>query len=36
MSKELKLIPPSDIRVQSAIAPFQDATLKEHDFKDRK
>ena len=36
MSKELKLISPSDIRVQSAIAPFQDATLKEHDFKDRK
>ena len=36
MSKELKLIPPSDIRVQSAIAPFQDDMLKEHDFKDRK
>ena len=34
--KELKLIPPSDVRVQSAIAPFQDDTLKEHDFKDRK
>ena len=36
MSKELKLIPPSDVRVQSAIAPFQDDMLKEHDFKDRK
>ena len=36
MSKELKLIPPSDIRVQSAIAPFQDDMLKEHGFKDRK
>ena len=36
MSKELKLIPPSDPRVQSAIAPFQDDMLKEHDFKDRK
>ena len=36
MSKELKLIPPSDIRVQSAIAPFQEDMLKEHDFKDRK
>ena len=34
--KELKLIPPTDPRVQSAIAPFQDATLKEHGFKDRK
>ena len=34
--KELKLIPPSDPRVQSAIAPFQDDMLKEHDFKDRK
>ena len=31
----LKLIPPSDPRVQSAIAPFQDEMLKEHDFKDR-
>ncbi len=36
MSKELKLIPPSDPRVQSAIAPFTDDILKEHDFKDRK
>ena len=36
MSKELKLIPPSDPRVQSAIAPFSDDMLKEHDFKDRK
>ena len=34
--KELKLIPPTDPRVQSAIAPFQDDMLKEHDFKDRK
>jgi len=36
MSKELKLIPPTDPRVQSAIAPFSDDMLKEHDFKDRK
>ena len=36
MTKELKLIPPSDPRVQSAIAPFQEDTLKEHGFKDRK
>ena len=34
--KELKLIPPSDPRVLSAIAPFKDDMLKEHDFKDRK
>ena len=34
--KELKLIPPSDPRVQSAIAPFSDDMLKQHDFKDRK
>ena len=34
--KELKLIPPTDPRVQTAIAPFQDEMLKEHDFKDRK
>ena len=34
--KELKLIPPSDPRVQCAIAPFKDDMLKEHDFKDRK
>ena len=36
MSKELKLIPPSDPRVQSAIAPFKDDMLKEEGFKDRK
>ena len=36
MLKELKLIPPSDPRVQSAIAPFTNDILKEHDFKDRK
>jgi peptide deformylase len=36
MPKELKLIPPTDPRVQSAIAPFTDDMLKEHDFKDRK
>ena len=36
MSKELKLIPPSDHRVQSAIAPFSDDMLKEEGFKDRK
>ena len=35
MSKELKLIPPTDPRVQSAIAPFQEDMLKEHDIKDR-
>ena len=34
--KELKLIPPTDPRVQTAIAPFTDDMLKEHDFKDRK
>ena len=34
--KELKLIPPTDPRVQTAIAPFTDNMLKEHDFKDRK
>ena len=34
--KELKLIPPNDPRVQSAIAPFTDDMLKEHDIKDRK
>jgi len=36
MAKEIKLIPPTDVRVQSAIAPFSDDILKEHDFKDRK
>ena len=34
--KELKLIPPTDPRVQSAIAPFNDDMLKEEGFKDRK
>ena len=34
--KELKLIPPNDPRVQTAIAPFNDDMLKEYDFKDRK
>ena len=29
MSKELKLIPPTDPRVKSAIAPFNDEMLKE-------
>ena len=32
----MKLIPPSDPRVQTAIAPFDDAMLKEEGFKDRK
>ena len=36
MSNELKLIPPSDPRVLSAIAPFKDDMLKETPFKDRK
>ena len=35
MAKEIKLIPPTDVRVQSAIAPFSDDMLKEHDIKDR-
>jgi len=34
--KELKLIPPTDPRVLSSIAPFNDDMLKEHDYKDRK
>ena len=34
--KELKLIPPRDPRVQSAIAPFDDSMLKDEGFKDRK
>ena len=34
--KELKLIPPNDPRVLSAIAPFKDDMLKEEGFKDRK
>jgi len=33
--KELKLIPPTDPRVLSAIAPFKDDMLSEHGFKDR-
>ena len=33
---ELKLIPPTDPRVQSAIAPFNDEMLKDEGFKDRK
>ena len=33
--KELKLIPPNDPRVQSAIAPFHDDMLKDEGFKDR-
>jgi len=35
-TKELKLIPPNDPRVLSAIAPFKDDMLEEHGFKDRK
>ena len=31
----LKLIPPTDPRVQSAIAPFNDDMLKEYGYKDR-
>ena len=34
--KELKLIPPNDPRVKSAIAPFDDAMLKEEGFESRK
>ena len=34
--KELKLIPPSDPRVQHAIAPFKDEMLQDEGFKDRK
>jgi len=34
--KELKLIPPNDPRVQTAIAPFNDEMLKDFDIKDRK
>ena len=36
MAKEIKLIPPSDVRVQSAIAPFTEDMLKDEGFKDRK
>jgi len=34
--KELKLIPPTDPRVNNAIAPFVDEMLKDEGFKDRK
>ena len=34
--KELKLIPPTDPRVQSAIAPFNNEMLKDEGYKDRK
>ncbi len=34
--KDIKLIPPTDPRVQSAIAPFQDDMLAEYGYKDRK
>ena len=34
--RKLELIPPSDPRVQCAIAPFNDDMLSEHHFKDRK
>ena len=34
--KELKLIPPTDARVNNAIAPFMDDMLKDEGFKDRK
>ena len=36
MAKEIKLIPPTDVRVQSAIAPFTEDMLKDEGFKDRK
>jgi peptide deformylase len=36
MSKELILIPPTDMRVRTAIAPFKDEMLLEHGFKTRK
>jgi peptide deformylase len=35
-NKELELLPPSDPRVQSAIAPFSDDMLADEGFKDRK
>ena len=35
MSKELKLIPPTDPRVLSMIAPFLDERLQDEGFKDR-
>ena len=34
--RELRLIPQDDPRVRSAIAPWTDDLLKEHNFKDRK
>ena len=34
--QELKLIPPTDPRVNNAIAPFVDEMLKDEGFKDRK
>ena len=34
--ERFKINIPSDPRVQSAIAPFQDDMLTEHDIKDRK
>ena len=34
--RELKLIPPNDPRVLTAIAPFKDEMLKDENFKDRK
>ena len=34
--KELQLIPPTDARVNNAIAPFVDDMLKDEDIKDRK
>ena len=34
--RELKLIPPTDPRVLSAVAPWTDDLLKEHNFKDKK
>lgn len=34
--KELKLIPPTDVRVKNAIAPFNDEMLKDEGFENRK
>ena len=34
--RKLELLPPSDPRVQCAIAPFTDDMLSEQHFKDRK
>ena len=34
--RELRLIPPTDPRVMSAVAPWTDDLLKEHNFKDKK